>query len=105
MRVSKGSFRRKNPVGLIPHWCKGCIGGGCNLLLPRRDRFGDLVWKTPRVASVLSIFKHPAYAGAFTYGRTRTIRREASPARPSINHLPMEEWRVCIPDVYPPYIS
>jgi DNA invertase Pin-like site-specific DNA recombinase len=42
-----------------------------NLLLPRRDRFGDLVWKAPRVAAVLSILKHPAYAGAFTYGRTR----------------------------------
>jgi len=75
------------------------------LLLPRRDRFGDLVWKVPRVAAVLAILKHPAYAGAFTYGRTRTIRREAHPARPSITHLPREEWRICIPDVYPPYIS
>src|SRR5439155_12338925 len=34
------------------------------LLLPRRDRCGDLVWKAPRVASVLAIRKHPAYAGA-----------------------------------------
>jgi DNA invertase Pin-like site-specific DNA recombinase len=76
-----------------------------SLLLPRRDRFGDLAWKVPRVASVLSILKHPAYAGAFTYGRTRTLRREASSARPSTKHLPMEEWRVCIPDVYPSYIS
>jgi len=75
------------------------------LLLPRRDPCGDVAWKAPRVAAVLSILKHPAYAGAFTSGRTRTIRREASPARPSIKHLPMEEWRVCIPDVYPPSIS
>ena len=75
------------------------------LLLPRRDRFGELAWKAPTVAAVLSILKHPAYAGTFTYGRTRTMRREASPARPSTHHLPMEEWRVCIPDVYPPYIS
>ena len=36
------------------------------LLLPRRDRFGDLVWKAPRVAAVLALLKHPAYAGAFT---------------------------------------
>src|SRR6266581_8042613 len=63
------------------------------LLLPRRDRFGDLVWKAPRVAAVLAILKHPASAGAFTYGRTRTIRREASAAHPSIKHLPIEEWR------------
>src|SRR2546425_6049547 len=75
------------------------------LLLPRRDRFGDLVWKAPRVASVLSILKHPAYAGAFTYGRTRTLRREATQARPSITRLPQEQWRICIPDVYPSYIS
>src|SRR5262249_22492364 len=30
-------------------------------LLPRRDRFGNLGWKAPRVASVLAILKHPAY--------------------------------------------
>ncbi len=76
-----------------------------DLLLPRRDRFGDLVWKAPRVAAVLSILKHPAYAGAFTYGRSRTRRREATQARPSITRLPQEQWRICIPDVYPPYIS
>ena len=76
-----------------------------HLLLPRRDRFGDLVWKAPRVAAVLSILKHPAYAGAFTYGRTRTLRREASQVRPAVTRLPQEQWRVCIPDVYPPYIS
>jgi DNA invertase Pin-like site-specific DNA recombinase len=76
-----------------------------DLLLPRRNRFGDLVWKTPRVAAVLAILKHPAYAGAFTYGRSRTLRREATQARPSITRLPQEQWRICIPDVYPPYIS
>ena len=76
-----------------------------DLLLPRRDRFGDLVWKAPRVAAILSILKHPAYAGAFTYGRTRTLRREANQVRPAITRLPQEQWRICIPDVYPPYIS
>src|SRR5881397_2143599 len=76
-----------------------------DLLLPRRDRFGDLVWKAPRVAAVLAILTHPAYAGAFTYGRSRTIRREAAQARPSITRLPQEQWRICIPDVSPAYIS
>src|SRR5919109_1245448 len=75
------------------------------LLLPRRDRFGDLVWKAPRVASVLAILKHPAYAGAFTYGRTRPIRREASQRRPSLTRLPQDQWRICILNVYPSYIS
>jgi DNA invertase Pin-like site-specific DNA recombinase len=30
------------------------------LLLPRRERFGDLVWQVPRGAAILSILKHPA---------------------------------------------
>src|SRR2546422_5537784 len=75
------------------------------LLPPRRNRFGDLVWKAPRVAAVLSILKHPASAGAFTYGRSRTLRREATQARPSITRLHQEQWRICIPVVYPSYIS
>jgi hypothetical protein len=41
------------------------------LLIPRRDRFGDLVWKKPSVAAILYILKNPAYAGAFVYGRSK----------------------------------
>jgi DNA invertase Pin-like site-specific DNA recombinase len=62
-----------------------------DLLLPRRDRFGDLVWKAPRVAALLSMLKHPASAGALTYGRTRTLRREANQVRPAITRLPQEQ--------------
>ena len=46
MKVSKRSFRQKNPVSLIPHWRKGSYGGVCfssycmsppvELSLPRR---------------------------------------------------------------------
>src|SRR6266516_5173887 len=66
------------------------------LLLPRRARIVAVVWRAPRVAAILSILKHPAYAGAFTYGRSRTLRREATQARPSITRLPQEQWRICI---------
>ena len=45
-----------------------------SLRIPRRDRFGDVIWKRPTVAAILDILKNPAYAGAFVYGRTRTIR-------------------------------
>jgi len=76
-----------------------------DLLLPRRDRFGDVLWKAPRVASVLAILKHPAYAGAFTSGRTCTVRREASQRRPSMTRLPQDQWRICIPNISPSYIS
>jgi len=75
------------------------------LTLPRRDRFGDVVWRFPTVAAILAILKHPAYAGAFTYGRTRTIRRGPGPHQTQQRLLPQDEWKVCVKDQYPAYIS
>ena len=34
-----------------------------DLHLPRRNRFGDLIWKKPSISAILSILKNPAYAG------------------------------------------
>jgi DNA invertase Pin-like site-specific DNA recombinase len=74
-----------------------------DLRLPRRDRFGDLVWKKPTVAAILSTLKNPAYAGAFVYGRSRTTRTPTG--EKSIKRLPMEQWKILVKDKYPPYIS
>jgi DNA invertase Pin-like site-specific DNA recombinase len=75
------------------------------LLLPRRSRFGDLVWRQPTVPAVLSILKNPAYAGAFVYGRTRATPRADAPHERTQKTLPMAEWKICIPDKYPAYID
>lgn len=74
------------------------------LFLPRRDRFGDVVWKRPTVASLLAVLKNPAYAGAFVYGRTRTTSTGPLPTDKRQHHLPLEEWRIRVNDVYPAYI-
>ena len=73
------------------------------LLIPRRDRFGDLVWKKPSIAAILDILKNPAYAGAFVYGRTRTTRDPSG--KVTTKRLPMDQWRICVKDKYPAYIS
>ena len=73
------------------------------LLIPRRDRFGDLVWKKPSVAKILSILKNPAYAGAFVYGRSRTPRDPSG--KVTVKRLPIGQWRICVKDKYPAYIS
>src|SRR5215467_11556115 len=75
------------------------------LFLPRRERFGDLVWKRPTVAAILQILKNPAYAGAFVYGRTRTVHMDPTSPRAKQIRLPQEEWKIRVPDVYPAYIS
>jgi DNA invertase Pin-like site-specific DNA recombinase len=75
------------------------------LLLPRRGRFGEVVWKAPTVAALLAILKNPAYAGAFVYGRPRSQRTHAESRRTSQKHLPVEQWRIRVNDKYPAYIS
>jgi len=73
------------------------------LLIPRRGRFGDLVWKKPSVAAILEILKNPAYAGAFVYGRSRTTRDPSG--KVTVKRLPIDQWRICVKDKYSPYIN
>lgn len=75
------------------------------LLLPRRDRFGDLIWRQPTVPAILSILKNPAYAGAFVHGRTRAVPQASAPHRRTQKPLPMAEWKVCHKDRYPAYLD
>ncbi len=75
------------------------------LCLPRRDRFGDVVWKKPTVAAILQILKNPAYAGAFVYGKTRSIRKDPASPHTQEVRLPMAEWKIRVNNVYPAYIA
>lgn len=76
-----------------------------DLLLPRKDRCGDLIWRPPTVPAILEILKNPAYAGAFVYGRTRAVPRTDAPHQRVQKPLPMTEWKVCHKDKYPAYID
>ena len=75
------------------------------LLIPRQDRFGDITWRQPSIAAILSMLKNPAYAGAFAYGRSRTVRDGPSPNQAKQKQLPLDEWRILVHDKYPPYIT
>jgi DNA invertase Pin-like site-specific DNA recombinase len=75
------------------------------LFLPRRNRFGDLNWRMPSIASVISTLRNPAYAGAFVYGRTRTERTGLSPQQSQTKSLPISQWKICVKDKYPAYVS
>jgi DNA invertase Pin-like site-specific DNA recombinase len=76
-----------------------------DLLPPRKDRFGDVVWRQPTVPAILSILKNPAYAGAFVYGRSRATPRANAPHQRVQKPLPMDQWKVCHRDKYPAYID
>ena len=76
-----------------------------DLCLPRRDRFGEVVWKKPTVAAILQILKNPAYAGAFVYDKTRSIRKDPTSPHTQEVRLPMDQWKIRVNDVYPAYIA
>src|SRR5206468_6972889 len=76
-----------------------------DLCLPRRDRFRDVTWKKPTVAAILQILKNPAYAGAFVYGKTRSIRKDPTSPHTQEVRLPMDQWKIRINDIYPAYIA
>ena len=76
-----------------------------DLCLPRRDRCGDVVWKKPTVAAILQILKNPAYAGAFVYGKTCSVRKDPASPHTQEVRLPMGQWKIRVNDVYPAYIS
>lgn len=75
-----------------------------DLLLPRRDRFGDIQWKPATAASISSIVTNPAYAGAAAYGRTRWKKSETT-GKMQEKPLPQDQWRFCVKDKFDGYIS
>jgi transposase-like protein len=73
----------------------------------RGGRIGELEWKPPSPTRILSILRHPIYAGAYTYGLHR-----AGTKNPATGHteggkwfVPPEELPVLLRDRLPAYIS
>jgi DNA invertase Pin-like site-specific DNA recombinase len=75
-----------------------------HLTVPRRDRHGTIQWKRPTIANLGSMVKNPAYAGAFVYGRTRSLRAENT-GKTQQRLLPPNQWRIVVRDRYPAYVS
>jgi DNA invertase Pin-like site-specific DNA recombinase len=75
-----------------------------HLTVPRRDRYGAIRWKRPTIANLGAMVKNPAYAGAFVYGRTRSIRAENT-GKTQQRLLPPDQWRIVVRDRYPAYVS
>ncbi|WP_461090388.1 recombinase family protein [Streptomyces incanus] len=68
---------------------------------------GRLVWHRPSRIVIQNMLRHPAYAGVYVYGRSRTDPRRRRPGRPFTGRVrtPREDWPVYLPGVLPAYIS
>ena len=93
------SFRRGgSALGVVRYFRKS------GLRLPLRvasgPAKGDLVWVEPTLTRCLYMLRNPRYAGAFVYGRTRHRR-----GLPTQYRLASEQWKVCIPNAHPGFIT
>ena len=77
------------------------------MLFPHRVNLGpyrgELRWMPIAVSTVLRILHNPTYAGAYTFGKTKT--RKGPDGRSRIRDVPRDQWHVLILDAHPGYIA
>lgn len=82
---------------------------GQGLELPRRIQSGpdkgEIKWTKPSYHAIYRILKHPAYAGAYTYGKRHNVRVPGTEKKTVTCVLPIEKWPVLIQDAFPGYIT
>jgi len=82
-----------------------------NILFPKRaygGRWkGKLIWGRLIHARVLSILKHPFYAGVYTFGRYKSVKKinQHGEIFSTMKRQPMDQWPVMIKDHHPQYIT
>jgi DNA invertase Pin-like site-specific DNA recombinase len=94
------SFLEQGSVAKVMRiFARGALG------VPRRDRFGEAVWRPATLNRLNQILKNPAYAGAFVYGRTRSRHTLYPNGKLMTEPCPMAEWKIVVHGKYPPYID
>jgi DNA invertase Pin-like site-specific DNA recombinase len=81
-----------------------------NLLFPLQDTRSlgrEVRWVVPTYHAIRGVLVHPAYAGAYTYGRTRFERYidDQGTLRSRSRRLPRDQWAVLIRDHHPGFID
>lgn len=65
-----------------------------------------LVWGPARQSLIVSMLHNPIYAGAYAWGRVeRRVRLVDGQKREHQRKLPQDEWKVCLRDRHPGYIT
>lgn len=73
--------------------------------IPTGPDAGQVEWVKPSYSIIYRILKHPAYAGAYTYGKRESTRLPGSERKIISRPLPRAEWRVLIQNAFPGYIT
>jgi DNA invertase Pin-like site-specific DNA recombinase len=105
IRMVLRKFRELGSVRQVLLWV-----AQADLQLPvmRQSQLGTRIeWQSPAYHTVLEILRHPAYAGAYVFGRTgnRTMIINGRAKKTTGHQKPMPEWSVLIHDHHPCYIN
>jgi DNA invertase Pin-like site-specific DNA recombinase len=74
-------------------------------LIQQGPDYGRLIWVTPTYQMIQQVLTNPVYAGVFVYGRRKTRVIPGDPPQTQAHRLPLEDWEIVIPNVYPAYIT
>lgn len=78
-----------------------------HVLFPRRVRCGphqgEIAWGDLQHHDVLRVLHHPAYAGAYVFGRTRTTK--TADGKVHIQDVPRAEWVILVKEAHVGYIT
>jgi DNA invertase Pin-like site-specific DNA recombinase len=77
------------------------------ILFPHECPNGQILWVKPTYIAIHTVLSNPAYAGAYTYGKSRSERYvdETGRVRKRVRLLPQEQWAVLIPNHHPGFID
>jgi DNA invertase Pin-like site-specific DNA recombinase len=76
------------------------------LELPAYTRAEEVRWRRPSYNMLYSMLTHPAYGGAYAYGKTEQITRyEGGEAHRGIRRKPREQWLSFIAGAHEGYVS
>jgi len=77
-----------------------------NMQIPCREKKGNIIWKLPTSSTIENILHNPIYAGAYVYGRTKSVVEYVNGVpRKYQKRLPIDEWEVLEKNHHPAYIS
>ncbi len=76
------------------------------VVLPVRLANGETRWRRPSYSHVYRILTHPAYGGAYAYGKTeQTMHYDDGQPRRVSRRKPRDQWLALLPDAHEGYLS
>jgi len=98
------AFRKCRELGSVRQTLLWFLEEG--LLFPSRRPDGSTVWKKPTYSALHRALTHPAYGGAYAYGKTEvTVHYGDGPPRRRSRRKPPSEWLSLRPHAHEGYIG